>query len=189
MGRITSEYCDVGVLDALSDDEFACVSGRERTLSRSVSEPDWTWLLEKRDWKESGRPTEERRDDEESRDEDACGAEEGVSAADLVDLGGTGELLRDMDVSLSSICRDKSPAPYTLRARRDTNLLFTMRLRCVRLLTRCKADRLSPGAGPVDCLRWWLNLAVESSSFSLSFMSSSSKGFELWVWRVSERAP
>lgn len=167
MGRITSEYCDVGVLDALSDDEFACVSGRERTLSRSVSEPDWTWLLEKRDWKESGRPTEERRDDEESRDEDACGAEEGVSAADLVDLGGTGELLRDMDVSLSSI----------------------MRLRCVRLLTRCKAERLSPGAGPVDCLRWWLNLAVESSSFSLSFMSSSSKGFELWVWRVSERAP
>lgn len=154
-------------MDALSDDEFACVSGRERTLSRSVSEPDWTWLLEKRDWKESGRPTEERRDDEESRDEDACGAEEGVSAADLVDLGGTGELLRDMDVSLSSI----------------------MRLRCVRLLTRCKAERLSPGAGPVDCLRWWLNLAVESSSFSLSFMSSSSKGFELWVWRVSERAP
>ena len=43
-GKITSECCEVGVLDMLSEEEYVCEIGRaretERELSRSVSDPE-----------------------------------------------------------------------------------------------------------------------------------------------------
>lgn len=98
-----------------------------------------------------GRVDEDRRDGlyEAALGEVLLGGEKG----DREEFDGAGELKRDIEESLSS----------------------TMRLRCVRLLTRCRAEIFSFVVEvKEDRLRSSENLAVSSSSCSLSCRSSSS---------------